>query len=137
MKYTIKQVSEMTGLPIPTLRYYDKEGLLPALEHKDSGYRVFHDIDIQNIEVIECFKKTGMAIKDIREYMELFFEGASTWEQRRDMFQKQLSMLMDKRTEIEEAIQMTEKKLVECQKAVDNGTEEELRQLLLRHQKKE
>ena len=46
-------------------------------------------------------------------------------------------MLMDKRTEIEEAIQMTEKKLVECQKAVDNGTEEELRQLLLRHQKKE
>ena len=69
MKYTIKQVSEMTGLPIPTLRYYDKEGLLPALEHKDSGYRVFHDIDIQNIEVIECFKKTGMAIKDIREYM--------------------------------------------------------------------
>ncbi len=127
----------MTGLPIPTLRYYDKEGLLPTLEHKESGYRVFHEIDIQNIEVIECFKKTGMAIKDIKDYMVLFFEGTSTWEQRRDMFHKQLAMLIEKRTEIEEAIQMTEKKIVECQEAVDNGTEEELRQMLRGRQKEQ
>ena len=32
MNYTIKQVSEMTGLSIPTIRYYDKEGLLPDLQ---------------------------------------------------------------------------------------------------------
>lgn len=41
MNYTIKKVSEMTGLSIPTIRYYDKEGLLPDLQRKESGYRIF------------------------------------------------------------------------------------------------
>ena len=41
MNYTIKQVSEMTGLSIPTIRYYDKERLLPDLQRKESGYRIF------------------------------------------------------------------------------------------------
>lgn len=41
--YTIKQVSEMTGLSIPTLRYYDKEGLFPEITRKVSNYRVFTD----------------------------------------------------------------------------------------------
>ena len=39
MNYTIKQISEMTGLSIPTIRYYDKEVLLPDLRRKESGYR--------------------------------------------------------------------------------------------------
>ena len=46
MTYTIKEVSSLTGLSIPTLRYYDKEGLLPDLRRKESGYRIFSDEDL-------------------------------------------------------------------------------------------
>ena len=53
MNYTIKQVSEMTGLSIPTIRYYDKEGLLPDLQRKESGYRGFSDRDLEAIDLIE------------------------------------------------------------------------------------
>ena len=56
MNYTIKKVSQMTGLSIPTIRYYDKEGLLPDLQRKESGYRVFSDRDLEAIDLIECFK---------------------------------------------------------------------------------
>ena len=84
MGYLIKQVSEMTRLSIDTLRFYDREGLLPNLKRKGSGYRVFHEIDLETIRIIECFKKSGMLIKDIKRYMYLFMEGESTLQERYD-----------------------------------------------------
>ena len=46
MGYTIKQVSQLTGLSISTLRYYDREGLLPELRRRESGYREFGESDL-------------------------------------------------------------------------------------------
>lgn len=43
MTYTIKQVSEMMSLPVSTIRYYDKMGLIPFLEKNESGYRIFKE----------------------------------------------------------------------------------------------
>lgn len=67
--YTIGQVSEMFGLPTSTLRYYDKQGLFPGLE-RASGIRRFSDTELEALRVIECPKKAGMEIKDIRLFME-------------------------------------------------------------------
>ena len=63
--YSIGQVAEMFGLPISTLRYYDKQGLFPNME-RVSGIRKFGDTEIEALRVIECLKKAGMEIKDIR-----------------------------------------------------------------------
>ena len=54
--YTIGQVAEMFGLPISTLRYYDKQGLFPHME-RVSGIRKFSDTEIEALRVIECLKK--------------------------------------------------------------------------------
>ena len=59
--YTIGQVSEKFGLPISTLRYYDKQGLFPRME-RASGIRKFSDREIEALRVIECLKKSGMEI---------------------------------------------------------------------------
>lgn len=53
--YTIGQVSEMFGLPISTLRYYDKQGLFPEME-RISGIRKFSEKEIEALRVIECLK---------------------------------------------------------------------------------
>ena len=63
--YTIGQISEMFQLPISTLRYYDKEGLFPDLE-RSSGIRRFSEKEIEALRVIECLKKSGLEIKDIK-----------------------------------------------------------------------
>lgn len=64
--YTIGQVSKATGLPVSTLRYYDKEGLFPHLERK--GYvRKFSDTELEEVKIIECLKRSGLEIKDIRQ----------------------------------------------------------------------
>lgn len=65
--YTIGQVATMTGLSVSTLRYYDKEGLLPHLT-RSSGIRQFSDRDIETLRMVECLKKTGMEIRDIKQF---------------------------------------------------------------------
>lgn len=88
MYYTIGEVSEMFGLPVSTLRYYDKQGLFPNLI-RESGIRKFSDNEIETLRVIECLKKSGMEIKDIRQFMEWCTEGASTYSNRLELIQKQ------------------------------------------------
>ena len=74
--YTIGQVSEMFGLPISTLRYYDKQGLFPEME-RISGIRKFSEKEIEALRVIECLKRSGLEIKDIKQFMELVCGGSS------------------------------------------------------------
>ena len=76
--YTIGQVSKMFGLPVSTLRYYDKEGLFPDME-RSSGIRRFGQRELEALRVIECLKKYGMEIKDIRQFMEWCAQGSSTY----------------------------------------------------------
>ena len=83
--YTIGQVSEMFDLPISTLRYYDKEGLFPAMQ-RDSGIRKFGEKELEALRVIECLKKSGLEIKDIKQFMEWCVQGSETYPQRRELF---------------------------------------------------
>lgn len=78
--YTIGQVSEMFGLPISTLRYYDKHGLFPGME-RISGIRKFSEKELEALRVIECLKRSGLEIKDIKQFMDWCVEGAATYPQ--------------------------------------------------------
>ena len=88
MNYSIGEVSRMFGLPQSTLRYYDKEGLLPHIQRQGAGIRRFDEQAIEALRVIECLKKSGMEIKDIRQFMIWCGEGASTYQQRLELFQR-------------------------------------------------
>lgn len=89
MLYTIGDVSEKTGLPAPTLRYYDKEGLLPFVNRGNGGIRKFQDTDLEWLRLIECLKASGLQIKDIKRYIDLFIQGDTTIQERRKMFYDQ------------------------------------------------
>jgi len=86
MRYTIAQVAERVGVTASTLRYYDKEGLLPFVDRSAGGIRMFKDTDFEWLQLIECLKVTGMPIKDIRQFIDWYMEGDCTLRQRRDMF---------------------------------------------------
>ena len=64
--YTIGQVAKLTGLPISTLRYYDKEGLFPQMR-RTSGARVFEKRELDAIRMITCLKKSGLEIREIKQ----------------------------------------------------------------------
>ncbi len=85
MTYSISQVSQLTKLTPYTLRYYDREGLLPFVGRSDSGIRVFTEHDVEMLGLICCLKSTGMPVKQIRQFIDWYAEGDDTLEWRRDM----------------------------------------------------
>ncbi|MDF2925824.1 MAG: MerR family transcriptional regulator [Paenibacillaceae bacterium] len=85
MTYTIKDVAEATGLSIFTIRFYDKEGLLPFVSKDAAGRRVFTESDLYMIRTICCLKDTGMQIKDIRKYIDFCMQGTSSIEPRKTL----------------------------------------------------
>lgn len=123
MSYTIKQVSERVGITVPTLRYYDREGLLPFINKKDNGTRVFEEADFGGIEVITCMKKSGVSIKDIRKYMELCDEGDSTLEQRREIFFERKRDVLEQMTELNKILATIEHKIDYYNVAIEARTE--------------
>lgn len=57
MFYTVGEMAKRMGVAASTLRYYDKEGLLPFVERSDGGIRMFKDSDMESLAMIECLKK--------------------------------------------------------------------------------
>ena len=75
MVYTVGEMAKMLEVPASTLRYYDKEGLLPFVERSPGGMRMFQEKDFEWLQVIGCLKKAGMPLRDIRVYIELAMQG--------------------------------------------------------------
>ena len=106
MTYTVGEMAKMLGVPASTLRYYDKEGLLPFVERSSGGIRQFRDTDLEWLRIIGCMKKAGMSIKDIRQYIELVMQGNDTILARLAMFQHQRDVLRAQMQELQHTLDM-------------------------------
>lgn len=124
MAYTVGEMAKLLGVTASTLRYYDKEGLLPFVERSSGGIRMFRESDIEWLRIIECMKKAGMPIKDIRKYIELALKGDNTIELRLRMFQRQKEVLRQKPEEMQHTMEMVDYKCWYYETAKAAGTVE-------------
>ena len=67
---TVKEVSEITGVSIRTLRYYDEIGLLKPTELTDAGYRLYDNKALERLQEIMFFKELEIPLQDIKEIMD-------------------------------------------------------------------
>lgn len=123
MNYTIRQVAEKMGFTVPTLRYYDKEGLLPFVEKKPNGTRVFKDEDFQGLAIITCMKNSGLSIKDIKKYMDLCEEGDSTLKERLEIFLERKEAVLKQMEELNKVMETINHKICYYETAIEAGTE--------------
>ena len=89
MLYTVGEMAKRLGVPPSTLRYYDKEGLLPFVERSSGGIRMFKDTDFEWLQIIGCLKKTGMSLSDIKRFIEMAMQGDATIDERLALIIKQ------------------------------------------------
>lgn len=129
MTYTIGQVSEMFQLPISTLRYYDKEGLFPEME-RSSGIRRFTDRELEALRVIECLKKSGLEIRDIKQFMEWCSLGNATYPQRRELFLRQKEQVEQEILRMEKVLDMLRFKCWYYEQAIADGNEDRVQKML-------
>lgn len=128
--YTIGQVSKMFGLPISTLRYYDKEGLFPNIK-RTSGIRKFDEKELEALRVIECLKKSGLEIKDIKQFMEWCTQGSDTYAQRRELFVKQRENVKNEIEKMNRVLDMLNFKCWYYEQAISDSSEERLKTMTL------
>ena len=102
--YTIKDAAKMMGVPTSTIRYYDKEGLLPFMERRESEYRIFTEKDIATLRIIDCLKKTGMPIKEIRQFSDWLEQGDASLQQRYEMFLERKRVVEAQIAELQETL---------------------------------
>ena len=122
MFYTIGEIAKKLNIPPSTLRYYDKEGLLPFVERSSSGIRMFSDKDFESLSVIECLKKAGMSIKDIKRFMEWCAKGDSTIHERLSMFHRQKEQVLSQIAQLQETLEILAYKEWYYETALEAGT---------------
>lgn len=127
--YSIGQVAEMFGLPVSTLRYYDKQGLFPGME-RSSGVRRFSEAELEKLRVIQCLKETGMEIREIRQFMEWCAEGPSTFPQRRALFESRKAHMEEELRRMNRTLDMLKYKCWYYEQAMQDGSDERVKQMI-------
>ncbi len=117
-RYTIGKTAEKAGLTVHTLRYYEKEGLLPFVERTESGLRSFAVEDLEWLNLINCLKNTGMPIKQIKQFIDLCTEGDCTLEKRLEIFETQKENLLSQMEKLAGYMKTIEHKIEYYEKAI-------------------
>jgi DNA-binding transcriptional MerR regulator len=83
---SIGEVAERTGLSVHTLRFYEREGILPGpVARGPNGHRAYGDDDLEWLEICTNLRASGMPLAGIRRYAELVREGSGNEQQRLDL----------------------------------------------------
>lgn len=122
MLYTIGEMAKKLHVAPSTLRYYDKEGLLPFVERSSGGMRMFSDDDFEWLSIIECLKKTGMSLKDIKTFIGWCMEGDSTIDQRLMLIERQRDAVIAQMAQVQETLETLNYKKWYYETARDAGT---------------
>lgn len=131
MVYSIGEVANMTGITISTLRYYDREGMFPNMSRSNGGIRVFTELEIDTLQVIECLKISGMSIKEIKEFLSWCQEGDSSLEKRQVMFKQRYEEVQKQMESLQKTLNRLKYKCWYYDIAINAGTESGMKELEL------
>jgi DNA-binding transcriptional MerR regulator len=108
---TIAEVAAKYGLPIDTLRYYERIGLIPPVTRSRSGIRNFTEMDCNWVGFIKCMRSAGIPVEALIEYVALFQKGDATRQARKEMLIEQRGLLAERITEMQGALEKLDFKI--------------------------
>jgi DNA-binding transcriptional MerR regulator len=109
--YTIRETSTRTGLSTYTLRYYEREALIPPVGRTSSGHRRYGPDDLAWIDYVSCLRSLGFGITEIRRYAGLYQEGDASLEERAVILAGHAERIRSKITELRSHLEDIEEKL--------------------------
>lgn len=122
MLYAVGEAAKRIGVAPSTLRYYDKEGLLPFVDRSSGGIRMFKEEDFSWLEIIECLKQTGMSIKEIKEFMDWCMKGDATIDKRLALINRQKKIVEEQIEKLKATSHLLEYKQWYYKTAQEAGT---------------
>lgn len=127
--YTIKQVSNLTGLPSSTLRYYESIGIIdPIRRDTSSKQRVYEEMDLNIISTTACLNATGMSIEDMRKYIQNLKSGSKQAHAQATLLRSQKRHLEAEARMLKVRQQYVDLK-IEYWKAVEDGDDKRVKEI--------
>ena len=109
--FTIEEAAARTGLTKHTLRYYEREGLLPPIAKASSGHRRYTDDDIGWVKFLQLLRATGMPIREAKEFVTLTWAGDHTIPQRVEVLTGYRAALVERMAQDAEHLEALNRKI--------------------------
>lgn len=95
------QLAQRAHVNLETVRFYEQEGLLPRASRTASGYRKFSEISVERLAFVKRAKDLGFSLAEVRELLAFQDEHADACVEVRDLLQKKMAVIRDKKAELE------------------------------------
>jgi len=118
---TIGALSAQTHCSVPTIRYYEKIGLLPIPDRASNGHRYYRDADLKRLTFIKRCRDFGFSIDQVRELVDLFDDGDRACTEVRDMAQARLDEVRAKLADMRQLEASLSTFVVSCDAACGGG----------------
>ena len=96
MLYTMKETCTQVEMNYEALKFYCREGLVPNVKRDQNNFRLFDERDIAWIRGVQCLRRCGMSIREIKQYMEYCLQGQDTIPKRKEMLEQTRQQLTEK-----------------------------------------
>jgi DNA-binding transcriptional MerR regulator len=107
----IGELSSRSGRSIHAIRWYEAQGLIPGVERDGSGHRVYTDLHVGWLDLMDRLRRTGMSIAQMREYTALVRKGRSTLDQRHALLTAHRTRVRDTIAEWTAALTLIQSKI--------------------------
>ena len=121
---TIAEVSKKYQISADTLRYYEKEGLIPYVNRTESGVRNYTEEDCARIGFVKCMRSAGLSIEVLKKYFELFKHGKRTLKARRELLATERKALQERFVELQDTLKRLDYKISVYDKAIASKDKE-------------
>lgn len=118
MEYTVKVLSELSGVTARTLRWYDKLGLLKPGRTTQANYRIYGPREVDRLQQILFYRELGLPLADIKELLD-----APDFD-RQEALQSHLAALRRRREQLEKLIRTVERTLLNEKGKIDMSDRE-------------
>lgn len=109
--YTVKQVAEILGISVHTVRYYDDKGLIPGTKRNSANQRVFDDEELEWLFVSVTLRNTGLSLAEIKRYITLYQQGDDTLPERYQIMQEQRARTIQEMEDLKLRLAVLDRKL--------------------------
>ena len=107
----IGELARRCGRSEHTIRWYEAQRLIPGVRRDGGGRRVYHELHVQWLELLDRLRRSGMSIRQMREYATLVRRGDATLAQRRDMLAAHRERVREEIGELAAAMSLVDTKV--------------------------
>jgi|GEM_PF-203092 len=117
----IREVAARSGLSVDTLRWYEREGLLPPAPRAAGGRRRYPERLVEFVGLVVALRRTGMPVADVREFVRLADHGAASHGHRMALLEKQRAAIHERQAELAADLSTVERKIGHYRELIADG----------------